>query len=109
VIDRASLDVLELDAASQRKVEDTEEWTTILVVLHGGVNRALLSRCLAGPGAFFGHLEQSFACINIIDGGPGDFVVRTVNLTPYDPMGLQTRKTAIEQVLDEYRSSQAAG
>ena len=60
-------------------------WDMPLLVAHGGTNRAILSATLGGPGAFFGHLEQSPACINIVDTGTY-FVVRAVNLTPYDPV-----------------------
>ena len=60
------------------------DWTTLLMVLHGGVNRALLARAMTGTRGFFGRLEQLPACINIIDVGadPDDLVVRAVNLAP---------------------------
>ena len=77
-------------------------WDTALAVLHGGVNRAILSWALAGEPTFFGHLEQSPACINIIDAGP-DWVVRAVNVTPEDPAHLGPRSTTIEQLLEQHR------
>jgi broad specificity phosphatase PhoE len=77
-------------------------WHTLLLVAHGGTNRAILSAALAGPGAFFGHLEQSPACINILDTGT-DFVVRAVNLTPYDLVHDGPRTTTLERMLEQYR------
>ena len=44
-----------------------DDWNDLLLVLHGGVNRAIVARALAGERAFFGRLEQAPACINIID------------------------------------------
>ena len=35
------------------------DWDIVLAVLHGGVNRAILSRALTGGRAFLGNLEQS--------------------------------------------------
>jgi broad specificity phosphatase PhoE len=76
-----------------------DDWHTILVVLHGGVNRAVLSWAIGGPGAFFGHFEQSPACINIIDGDPQRFIVRTVNFTAYDPVHLGPRHSTLDETL----------
>ncbi|HEX5503926.1 MAG TPA: histidine phosphatase family protein, partial [Thermomicrobiales bacterium] len=42
-------------------------WRHLLVVAHGGVNRALLLDALGAGVASFGALEQDPACINIID------------------------------------------
>ena len=77
-------------------------WDTLLLVAHGGTNRAILSAALAGPGAFFGQLEQSAACINILDAGT-DFVVRAVNVTPYDLVHDGPRTTTLERTLEQYR------
>jgi broad specificity phosphatase PhoE len=77
-------------------------WRTLLIIAHGGTNRAILSALLAAPGAYFGHLEQSSACINIIDGGP-EFIVRAVNVTAYDPAQLGPRITTLEDMLAQYR------
>jgi broad specificity phosphatase PhoE len=81
-------------------------WDTLLLVAHGGTNRAILSAALAGPGAFFGHLEQSPACINVLDAG-ADFVVRAVNLTPYDLVHDGPRTTTLERMLEQYREYRA--
>ena len=83
-------------------------WDTLLLVAHGGTNRAILSAALAGPGAFFGHLEQSPGCINILDAG-ADFVVRAVNLTPYDPVQEGPRTTTLERMLEQFRAFRRGG
>ena len=36
-----------------------DDWDVALAVLHGGVNRAILSRALTGGRTFLGNLEQS--------------------------------------------------
>jgi probable phosphoglycerate mutase len=81
-------------------------WDTLLLVAHGGVNRAILSAALAGPGAFFAQLEQSPACINVLDAG-ADFVVRAVNLTPYELVDDGPRTTTLERMLEQYREFRA--
>lgn len=78
-------------------------WTELLLVLHGGVNRALISRALAGRRAFFGPLEQLPACINLIDVGPADLVVRAVNLSPTQWLQRDERSTTLEKLYAEYR------
>jgi broad specificity phosphatase PhoE len=81
-------------------------WDTLLLVAHGGVNRAILSAALAGPGGFFGQLEQSPACINVLDVG-ADFVVRAVNLTPYALIDEGPRTTTLERMLEQFREFRA--
>ena len=46
--------------ALERLVAD--EWHTALAVLHGAVNRAILSYALTGEQMFLGHFEQAPAC-----------------------------------------------
>lgn len=77
-------------------------WRQLLLVLHGGVNRALLSRALAGQRAFFGRLEQNPACINIIDAGADDLVVRAANLAPTQWLHERERHTTMEKLLMQY-------
>lgn len=93
--------LVERVGAALARLYDDPSWQTVLVVAHGGVNRAILSASLAGPGSFLGHVEQSHACINIVDGGP-EFVVRAINTTPYDLMHLGPRSTSVERNLAEY-------
>lgn len=77
-------------------------WQTLLLVLHGGVNRALLSRVLAGGRAFFGRIEQSPACINIVDVGADDLVLRGVNLAPTQWLHDRERHTTMEKLLAQF-------
>jgi probable phosphoglycerate mutase len=79
-----------------------EEWTTVLAVLHGGVNRAILSYALTGGRTFLGGFEQAPACINILDVGD-DWVVRAVNVTPYDLTHLGGRETTMERLWNDFR------
>ena len=86
------------------RLQDDAGWQTALLVLHGGVNRALLSGWLCGGRAFLGRLEQSPACINIVDLGPGgqDAVLRAVNLSPTDWLQPDERTTTMERLLAQY-------
>jgi probable phosphoglycerate mutase len=89
----------ELDAL----LED-ESWDVVLLVLHGAVNRAILSRALTGERIFLGAFEQAPACINVLDvDRDGAFIVRAVGYTPYDPAHAQAaRQTTMEQLWQEY-------
>jgi broad specificity phosphatase PhoE len=78
------------------------DWDCLLLVLHGGVNRALLSRALAGGRAFFGRFEQSPACINIIDMGEQDMIVRATNLAPTQWLHARERHTSMERLFAQY-------
>jgi probable phosphoglycerate mutase len=81
-------------------------WRCALLVLHGGVNRALLGRALTGTRAFLGRMEQSPACINVLDAGlePHDpeFVVRAINLAPTQWLHEAERATTMEKLLAQY-------
>jgi broad specificity phosphatase PhoE len=79
------------------------DWDVVLAVLHGGVNRAILSYALTGGRALLGTLEQSPACINVLDVGD-DWVVRAVNHTPYDPAHLRNRLRTMEELWAEFRA-----
>jgi broad specificity phosphatase PhoE len=79
-----------------------DDWHNLLLVLHGGVNRALVSRVLAGSRAFFGRIEQSPACINIIDVGADDLVLRGVNLAPTQWLHERERHTTMEKLLAQF-------
>jgi probable phosphoglycerate mutase len=81
-----------------------ETWDVVLLVLHGAVNRVILSRAITGERVFLGGFEQSPGCVNVLDVGPtGEFVVRAVNHTPYDPAHAGApRVTTMEQLWSEY-------
>ena len=77
-------------------------WTCALCVLHGGVNRALLGHALTGGRTFLGRLEQAPACINVLDVGVGDIVVRGTNLAPTQWLHERERYTTMEKLLAQY-------
>ena len=81
-----------------------DDWDIVLAVLHGGVNRAILSRALTGTRTFLGNLEQSPACVNVLDLGD-DWIVRAVNVTPYDLAHLEGRSTTMEELWQQFRST----
>jgi broad specificity phosphatase PhoE len=90
--------------ALERLVAD-ESWHTTLAVLHGGVNRALLSWALTGERMFLGHFEQAPACVNVLDlGEGGEWIVRAVNVAAYDLLHLSHRQTTMERYWEQYRS-----
>jgi probable phosphoglycerate mutase len=78
------------------------EWETALAVLHGGVNRILISYALSGDRTYFGTFEQAPACINILDLGDDGWIVRTVNYVPYDPLH-PARDTTMEHLWEQLR------
>ncbi|MCY1228607.1 2,3-bisphosphoglycerate-dependent phosphoglycerate mutase [compost metagenome] len=77
-------------------------WHCLLLVLHGAVNRAILSHALTGGRSFLGRIEQSPACINIIDVGVDDFIVRATNLAPTQWLHEHERDTSMERLLSQY-------
>jgi len=78
------------------------EWDTALAVLHGGVNRILLSLALTGDRTYFGSFEQAPACINVLDLGLDGWIVRTVNYVPYDALH-PARETTMEHLWEQLR------
>jgi len=77
-------------------------WKCALLVLHGGINRALLGHALTGGRSFLGRLEQSPACINVLDIGDADIVVRGINLAPTQWLQERERHTTMERLLAQY-------
>jgi probable phosphoglycerate mutase len=87
------------------RLREDDAWDTALLVLHGGVNRALLSHAITcGGRAFFGHLAQATGCINALDVGakPRDWVVRALNYAPPTPLFRDIRHTTMEMLYAEY-------
>jgi probable phosphoglycerate mutase len=80
-----------------------ESWQNILLVLHGAVNRAILSQALGFGLRSFGALEQDPGCLNILDVGSAGIVVRLVNHTPYDPIKAGISMTTMEWLYRAYR------
>jgi probable phosphoglycerate mutase len=87
--------------ALERLLAD-ESWDVLLAVLHGGVNRAILSYALTGKRSFLGGFEQAPGCINVVDVG-ADWIVRAVNVTPYDLAHRGSRETTMERLFAQYR------
>ena len=79
-------------------------WNTLLLVLHGAVNRAILSYLITGRRQLFGAFEQSPACINVLDIGAArvDVVLRMVNLSPLDWLQPGNRRTTMETLFEQY-------
>ena len=89
--------------ALDRLVAD-DDWHTALAVLHGGVNRAILSYALTAERMFLGHFEQAPACVNVLDlGQDGEWIVRAVNVAAYDLLHLSHRQTTMERYWEQYR------
>mgnify|MGYP001548252572 CR=1 FL=1 len=82
-------------------------WSTVLLVLHGGVNRAILSYALTGQRLFLGNLAQTAGCINALDVGEAahDWVVRFVNYAPLSTLQSTSRGTTMESLLSQYKKS----
>ncbi len=80
------------------------DWDTLLLVLHGAVNRAILSYLVTGQRQLLGAFEQSPACINVLDIGEArvDVVLRVVNLSPLDWLQHNNRKTTMEVLFEQY-------
>jgi broad specificity phosphatase PhoE len=79
------------------------DWDIALVVAHGGTIRALLSYALTGGRAFLGNFELAPASISILDVGD-DWIVRAVNVTPYDLAQTRTRLRTMEELWAQYKS-----
>ena len=79
-----------------------ESWDVLLAVLHGAVNRAILSYALTGQRSFLGGFEQAPGCINVLDVGE-DWIVRAVNIAPYDLAHSGGRQTTMERLYSQYR------
>ncbi len=85
-----------------------DDWSTLLLVLHGGVNRAILARAITGERGFLARMEQLPACINIIDvDSNGEAIVRAVNLAPTQWLHQHESATTMEKLLAQYRRLEA--
>jgi broad specificity phosphatase PhoE len=84
-------------------------WDTLLLVLHGGVNRALLSWLLTGQRVFFGGFEQTPGCLNVVDVGAttASHIVRLLNYSPLDTLHTSTRLSTMETLFQRYQSTRA--
>jgi broad specificity phosphatase PhoE len=86
-------------------LRDDKTWDCVLLVLHGGVNRAILSHALsAGGRTFYGHIAQATGCINALDVGdtPRDWVLRLINHSPPSPLHRDIRNTTMEMLYAQF-------
>ncbi|WP_138858460.1 histidine phosphatase family protein [Inhella inkyongensis] len=89
---------------AQLQLRADPDWDCALWVLHGVVNAALLSHWVSGgqrlmlPG-----WQQNPACINVIDLGADDALLRAVNLNPVDWLQPDERRSTMEQLLADLR------
>ena len=83
------------------------DWDTLLLVLHGGVNRAILSYALTGQRLFLGNLAQTAGCINALDvcDAHHDWVVRFMNYSPPSALQAESRGTTMEALFHQYRKA----
>ena len=78
-------------------------WSNLLVVAHGGVNRAWLTRALGTGLDGFGRFEQDPACINMIDVDErGRLLVRLLNFSPTNAAKTGHRLTTMEELFAHY-------
>ena len=89
------------------RLRSDASWDTVLLVLHGGVNCAILSLALTGQRMFLGALAQTAGCVNALDVGQhdADWVLRFMNYAPPAPLHADTRSTTMEQLYEQYRMS----
>src|SRR5262249_5969425 len=77
------------------------KWDLLLAVLHGGVNRAILSHALTGGRVFLGNFEQAPGCLNVLAVGHAS-AVRAVHGVPYDLGYTGTRLRTMEELYAQY-------
>jgi broad specificity phosphatase PhoE len=80
-------------------VLNQEDWQTILVVAHGGINNALLAYATGVTGGRIFNIEQDFGCINIIDFIHGRPFLRLANFTLYDQLKINLRTHSLDVIL----------
>jgi probable phosphoglycerate mutase len=84
------------------------DWTTALVVGHGGTNAVILAWVTRGGLAGLSAFEQDAGCVNIIDADvvEGEIVrrmLRAVNLTPYNLAKHEHYLTVAERIVAAHR------
>jgi alpha-ribazole phosphatase len=76
-----------------------EEWQTVLLVAHGGINNALLAYVTGVTGGRLFNIEQDFGCINVIDFVHGQPHLRLANFTLYDQLKINLRMHSLDIIL----------
>jgi probable phosphoglycerate mutase len=97
-------ELLDRTLPALHRLLDDDSWDTALLVLHGGVNRGLLSWFLTGQPLFLGGIAQDPGCLNIVDVGPepANSIVRVVNFCVYDTLQTSSRLSTMEHLLGQY-------
>jgi broad specificity phosphatase PhoE len=85
------------------------DWTTALLVAHGGTNAVILGWVTRGGLAGLAAFEQDAGCVNIIDADviDGEIVrrmIRAVNLTPYNLTKHEHYLTVAERIVAAHRA-----
>ncbi len=76
-----------------------EDWQTVLVVAHGGLNNALLAHVTGVTSGRLFNIEQDFGCINVIDFIHGSPLLRLANFTLYDQLKINLRVHSLDIIL----------
>jgi broad specificity phosphatase PhoE len=88
------------------------DWTTALVVGHGGTNAVILAWITRGGLAGLSAFEQDAGCVNIIDADVVDGevirrMIRAVNLTPYNLAKHEHYLTVAERIVAAHRKRES--
>ncbi len=90
-------------------------WTSLLLVCHGGTNRAILTWFLGLGLDAFGQLEQDSCCLNILDfdqlDGSGEIVrkvVRAMNLTAFNTAKTRWDYLSMEHLAHRFEQAKKA-
>lgn len=84
------------------------DWTRLLLVAHGVVNRVILAQSLGAGLEILRRFEQDPACINVIDVDDHDdgrsevAYVRLINFTPYNPDKRGMTETTLESLWRQF-------
>jgi len=85
------------------RIVSQPEWSQLLLVAHGGVNRIILGWALGAGLGSAPHMEQDSGCVNVIDldhDGSGHLfrtLVRALNVTAIDPAKHEHWLTTLER------------
>ena len=91
-------------------------WTNLLLVCHGGTNRAILTWFLGLGLDTFGQFEQDSCCLNILDfdqmDGTGIIarrIVRALNMTALDTAKTGSRHLSMEWLAERHEKAKKRG
>ena len=77
-----------------------DDWETVLLVAHGGVNNAILAYATGATNGRVFNVEQDFGCVNIIDYVHGRPLLRLLNFTLYDQLKVHLRIHSLDVILN---------